>query len=51
MKSLLEGISGILTTEQKAQLFPIARDWVDNDMITLEAPDFLDFGERPDIKS
>ena len=51
MKALLEGLSSIMTTEQKAQLFPFARDWVDNDQITLEAPDYVDFGHRSDIKA
>ena len=32
-------------------IFPIAREWVEGDTITLEAPDFVDFGERSDIRT
>ena len=32
-------------------LFPIAREWVDGDMITKESINFVEFGERNDIKS
>lgn len=51
MQLLLSGLSDILTTEQKAMLFPIAREWVDGDMITKESINFVEFGERNDIKS
>ena len=39
MKTLLDGISNIMTKKQKAKLFPYARQWVDND------PDFVDLGQ------
>ena len=32
-------------------MFPIARDWVENDIIRLDAPEYVDFGELKDIKS
>ena len=51
MRVLLEGVSNILTEDQKAQLFPIAREWVEKDIIRLDAPEYVDFGEMKDIKS
>ena len=51
MKVLLDGLSSILTEQQKVQLFPIAREWVEKDIIRLGAPEYVDFGEIKDIKS
>jgi predicted ribosome-associated RNA-binding protein Tma20 len=49
MACLLNGLSSILTEEQKAKIFPIAREWVTEDVIAREAPDFVDFGTTQDI--
>ena len=51
MKVLLEGLSELLTEEQKAQLFPIAKEWVDGDVSRDDVPEYVDFGEKVQIKS
>ena len=51
MRLLIEGLSTILTDEQKGKLFPIAREWVEKDFIRVDAPEYVDYGELKDIKS
>ena len=49
MTLLIEGLDEILTEVQKEKLYPIARQWVDDDQITLENISYVEFGQRSDI--
>ena len=51
MKVLMEGLSQILTQEQKEKLFPVAREWVEGDFIRENGSEYVEFGEKVEIKS